>query len=106
MSQFDLETVSGSELDDLIERAQQRKIEIREHAIQNLLNQAQWVVDESARLGVSVSKLLGYGSSAPIKYRHPDDPKLTWSGRGPKPKWLKALLEQPDSNLDSFEVSE
>lgn len=24
-----------------------------------------------------------------IKYRHPDNPELTWSGRGREPKWLE-----------------
>jgi DNA-binding protein H-NS len=29
---------------------------------------------------------------APAKYRHPDNPALTWSGRGPKPLWFIAAL--------------
>ena len=27
-----------------------------------------------------------------VKYRHPNDPKLTWSGRGRQPHWFKALV--------------
>jgi DNA-binding protein H-NS len=27
------------------------------------------------------------------KFRHPDDPNLTWSGRGKTPLWVKALME-------------
>lgn len=29
-------------------------------------------------------------SQAEAKYRHPEDPALTWSGRGRKPNWLAA----------------
>lgn len=29
----------------------------------------------------------------PPKYRHPDDPKKTWSGRGRKPGWVKEAEE-------------
>lgn len=27
------------------------------------------------------------------KYAHPDDPTITWTGRGRKPKWVEAHLE-------------
>lgn len=26
------------------------------------------------------------------KYQHPEDQKLTWTGRGPKPKWVKEWI--------------
>lgn len=29
----------------------------------------------------------------PPKYIDPTNPKETWNGRGPRPKWLKTLLE-------------
>lgn len=30
----------------------------------------------------------------PPKYRNPDNPKQTWTGRGRKPDWLKAELKK------------
>jgi len=46
--------------------------------------------------GLSVDDLLsgrapkGSGQgSVPVKYRHPDDPSLQWSGRGRQPAWVK-----------------
>ena len=27
-----------------------------------------------------------------VKYRHPDNPSLEWTGRGRKPKWVEAWL--------------
>jgi len=29
---------------------------------------------------------------APAKYRHPENPALTWSGRGRKPLWFVEAL--------------
>ena len=29
---------------------------------------------------------------APIKFRHPKDHSLTWSGRGKRPNWMKEAL--------------
>jgi DNA-binding protein H-NS len=31
---------------------------------------------------------------APVKYRHPENPKLTWTGRGKTPRWINAWLEE------------
>lgn len=38
-----------------------------------------------------------------IKYRHPNQHDLTWSGRGRKPKWV-AECEAAGNNLTSLEV--
>ena len=32
-----------------------------------------------------------------IKYRHPTEPMLTWTGRGKKPRWLEAYIAQGGS---------
>lgn len=29
------------------------------------------------------------GAKTPAKYRNPDDPSQTWSGRGRRPQWIK-----------------
>ena len=29
-----------------------------------------------------------------IKYRHPKEPMLTWTGRGKKPRWIEAYITQ------------
>lgn len=33
-------------------------------------------------------------SAAPAKYRHPENPTMTWSGRGRRPNWVTAALEE------------
>jgi len=38
------------------------------------------------------------------KYRHPEDPKLVWSGRGRRPKWIEALIAG-GKTLKSLEIS-
>ena len=49
------------------------------------------------------NKAVRKGSKVAVKYRHPDDPEKTWTGRGVTPKWMQALL---DSGRDrsEFEV--
>lgn len=38
------------------------------------------------------------------KYRHPENPEVTWSGRGRQPGWIKEGLEAGKS-LDDFLIS-
>lgn len=37
------------------------------------------------------------------KYRHPENPKLTWTGRGRKPVWIAEALDAGKS-LDDFSI--
>ncbi|MFD1912594.1 H-NS family nucleoid-associated regulatory protein [Halodurantibacterium flavum] len=48
-------------------------------------------------LGYSLAELVGTETKtsrapAPPKYRHPENPALTWSGRGRKPQWFVEAL--------------
>ncbi len=49
-------------------------------------------------LGYSLAELMGEDAKpkrapAPAKYRHPENPALTWSGRGRKPLWFVEALD-------------
>lgn len=47
--------------------------------------------------GFSVSEVLNPALSkakkADVRYRHPDNPELTWTGRGKRPNWLRQFEE-------------
>ena len=49
-------------------------------------------------MGYSLAELVGTETKsarapAAAKYRHPENPALTWSGRGRKPQWFVEALE-------------
>ena len=49
-------------------------------------------------MGYSLADLIGTEikptrAPVPAKYRHPENPSLTWSGRGRKPLWFVAALD-------------
>ena len=49
-------------------------------------------------MGYSLADLIGSEvkptrAPATAKYRHPENPSLTWSGRGRKPLWFVAALD-------------
>ena len=45
----------------------------------------------------------GYGAVA-VKYRNPDNPAETWSGRGRTARWLAEKLKKRGVKLDEFAV--
>ncbi len=61
----------------------------------------------AAGVGMSLEDVLTYSSTkkpkGDPKYQNPDDPKQTWTGRGKRPSWIKAALEQGKS-LDDLRI--
>jgi DNA-binding protein H-NS len=52
--------------------------------------------EQAAALGFSLDELTGRRASKkvnPPKYAHPENPTMTWSGRGRQPAWIKEHLE-------------
>jgi DNA-binding protein H-NS len=45
-------------------------------------------LDEVIGIPLAVSKVTKEKRSVPIKYRHPTDASVGWSGRGMAPKWV------------------
>jgi DNA-binding protein H-NS len=64
---------------------------------------------KAAELGVSLAEVLGgkpfKGAKAAVaaKYAHPENPSLTWSGRGRTPKWI-ADLEANGGKRDNYAI--
>lgn len=50
---------------------------------------------KAAELGFSLSELMGgkRGKKTGLpKYRHPENPSVTWTGKGRRPEWVKDAL--------------
>jgi DNA-binding protein H-NS len=53
---------------------------------------------QAREMGFSLSELVDPGKRKaskkinPPKYRHPENPEMTWSGRGRRPDWVNAIL--------------
>lgn len=93
---------------DLVElRAleQQVKVEIKHRQSQEMANARQQIFDIAHAIGIPLKDLIGGsvkvqkkpvgappGKKVPMRYRHPDHAELTWTGRGVKPRWVRAWL--------------
>ncbi|QDY70607.1 H-NS family nucleoid-associated regulatory protein [Qingshengfaniella alkalisoli] len=95
MTKIDLNKLSYAELEELQKNAQKAMLEAKNRDLDAVIEAAK---DKAKILGVSwddvVKKLMAAPAkgTAEVKYRHPEDPSLTWAGRGRKPVWLTKEL--------------
>lgn len=97
-------SLTSGELQSLLvfieKRIELAKAEEKQKAIEVLCAQAK-------ELGFSLNELVGSGTiakkPAPQKYRNPENPIETWSGRGRKPLWVVKQLEGGKS-LDDLRI--
>ena len=95
MADFGLEALSLSEL-----KKMQKDVAKAISTYQDRQKaEARAKVEAFARdLGYSLAELVGAETKtarAPVaaKYRHPENPALTWSGRGRRPQWFVEALD-------------
>ena len=89
------QNLSVNELQTVIDNA--------EKALKNkLVNHRKEIIAQIKELAASIDVIVEIhepekkparkGAKVAIKYRHPDDPSKTWTGRGVAPKWMQELL--------------
>lgn len=96
MAKIELDTLSLDELQQLRKDADKAIADYEKRKRQEALAAA-----EAAALasGYSLSELIGdvkvrkdKGRINPPKYSHPENPKLTWTGKGRQPAWIKEAI--------------
>ena len=95
MAKIDLNKLSLSELKQLQKEVQQAIEGFADRRQQDAIAALEARAQE---LGFKLADLVGMKkarkSSGPVKpkYRHPENPHVTWSGRGRQPRWFKDAL--------------
>ena len=86
----------------LVQRAKAEKVELREKMIA-MAAASGFTLDELMG-GRTVAKRGGKGGTAAVKYRNPDNPSETWSGRGRMANWLKEKIGKRGVKIEDFAV--
>lgn len=102
--QFDLEDLSKEELEQVIRDAKKLVANYEKRR----RTEARKAAEAAAReYGMSLTDVLDSpkASRAPatIKFRNPDNPDETWTGRGRKPNWLVRALDSGHS-IEEFRI--
>lgn len=93
---IDLKNLNHNQLKELINKAQQRQDDLRKGKAAKLREKVEAMIkaegftleDVYPRLGRRTRRT---GTVKP-KYRNPENPAMTWSGRGKRPRWFNAAL--------------
>lgn len=102
----DYQNLSESELKVLINKAEtalKAKQENKRKEVIAQIKQLAASIDVNVEIVEEVKKSSRRKAKVAVKYRHPQDPEKTWTGRGITPKWLKSLLNKGHS-LSEFEI--
>jgi len=101
---FDLENMS---LDDLKKLEKDVARAIRSYSTRKLLEARQKLEAQAREMGYSLNEIIDVpakGKSVnPPKYRHPENPDLTWSGRGRKPRWITEAIDR-GIDIETFRI--
>jgi DNA-binding protein H-NS len=90
---IDLSKLSLEELQTLAQDIEAEIVNRREAERERVLAQMR---ELAGSLGLSLEDILrqerGKSGGVAPKYRHPDNPALTWTGRGKRPVWVTEAL--------------
>jgi DNA-binding protein H-NS len=91
----DYQNLSESELQAVIESAEKALKNIQANKRKDVIAQIKELaasIDVVVEIHEADKKSVRKGVKVPVKYRHPEDPEKTWTGRGVMPTWLQALI--------------
>lgn len=101
---MDLNTLSLEELKKLKRDVEKAITSFEER---RLLEARKKLEDYAKEIGVDLNEVASMKKTTksvnPPKYRHPEDPTLTWTGRGRKPKWIVEALDA-GNDLESYAI--
>ncbi|UOA08171.1 H-NS family nucleoid-associated regulatory protein [Methylobacter sp. S3L5C] len=102
----DYQSLSESELQAIIDNAEKALKIIQANKRKDVIAQ---IKDLAASIDVAVDiyetdkKPARKGSKVAVKYRHPNDPEKTWTGRGVMPTWLQTFMNE-GRDRSEFEI--
>lgn len=107
---IDLSGFSSRQLESLIRKARKKKRQLATRApvsivrkrINDILRQEGYTLSEIFSVDDDAGTVRIKRMASP-KFRNPEDPSITWSGRGKTPRWLATLLAQ-GRNMDEFRI--
>ena len=106
MAEIDLSNLEIAELKQLSEQIDHEIDKRHKQAKIDVLKQMQ---EAASRIGMTPEEVLGLEAAKKTKtkgkarYRNPEDPRQTWTGKGKRPGWIKDMLEN-GRTLEDMEI--
>ncbi|MFA3921097.1 H-NS histone family protein [Ruegeria hyattellae] len=103
---IDLKKMSAADLKALAKDIEETLVHAEKEALSKALKEIHKVAKS---YGVTLEEVIAHFSGpkkkakAAAKYRNPEDPKQTWTGRGRKPNWVNDAIKAGKS-IDDLEI--
>ncbi|MFA3919332.1 H-NS histone family protein [Ruegeria hyattellae] len=105
---IDLKKMNAADLKALAKDIEETLVHAEKEALSKALKEIHKVAKSH---GVTLEEIIAHFSGpkkkakakVAAKYRNPDDPKQTWSGRGRKPNWVNDAIKAGKS-IDELEI--
>lgn len=96
MTDIDLSNLPTPELNELAKNIDK---ELKQREIEELKHAKAQIRELAASIGMTPEEVLGFESAKRTtagepKFRNPDNPDQTWTGKGKRPNWLNEALAQ------------
>lgn len=97
MKKLNLSALSASELQQLKSEIE-KELNERSSKLQAIEEVKKLAASKGLKLEELFAELCGKAKGkrelgpAPVRFRHPQDSSLTWSGRGKRPNWMKDAM--------------
>lgn len=102
MAAKELERMSLKELQELELKVRRAKSSAQDRSRADLRKKIETMVSDAGfRLSDIFGGRGGKGRTVAAKYVNPEDPSETWTGRGRKPRWLNAKIQE-GAKLEKF----
>lgn len=105
---LDLSALSVEQLNMLQQEIEKQKVTAKERTRQKVKEAITQLLHDS---GLTAADLPGLfprtarpASKSRAAYRHPENPRLTWTGRGRKPRWMAEYLAAEGNRLEDLKV--
>lgn len=101
----DIKSLNHNQLNDLINKAQIRQIEMRKEKVAKLREKVHALIKAEGYtfedvFGSTRAKSKRSGAPVAPKYRNPANTAQTWSGRGKRPHWFNDALKAGKKEKD------
>lgn len=93
---------------ELLEAQKGVEIELKSRSKTAIKEAKKEILDVAKRHGLKIEDIISAQSTkepVAVKYRNPDNPEQTWTGRGKKPTWLNQAMRE-GYELSDFKVEE
>jgi len=110
-SDFDLSNLSNEEMKELQKRLEKEQQEREQQQFEKVAQQYKELAASVGMTPEEVVMQMQRGGKKPlnksavqnVRYRNPENPLQTWTGRGKRPNWLNDKLAQ-GAKLEDFKV--